>query len=157
MNHPTDVFEKIFCLWCVAVCRLLESGVHAIFGPSDSHLASHIVSICESVSMPLLLTIADRITDLGRRHFVTDMFPTRGHLGQAFTDLINFLNWTKIAIVYDDEEGKPSLGTDIRHRTISRLHKAGRDYSLSLSLFHCDIPFVLFFIKNTVWLTTKVL
>lgn len=87
------------------VCRLLESGVHAIFGPSDSHLASHIVSICESVSMPLLLTIADRVTDLNRRHFVTDMFPARGHLGQAFRDLINFLNWTKIAIVYDDEEG----------------------------------------------------
>jgi len=97
----------------VTVCRLLESGVHAIFGPSDSHLASHIVSICESVSMPLLLTIADRVTDLNRRHFVTDMFPARGHLGQAFKDLINFLNWTKIAIVYDDEEGNGNRGRTI--------------------------------------------
>jgi len=57
--------------------------------------------------MPLLLTIADRgTTDLARRHFVTDMFPSRGQLGRAFRDLIDFLNWTKIAIVYDDEEGK---------------------------------------------------
>lgn len=91
----------------------MESGIHAIFGPSDSHLASHIVSICESVSMPLLLTIADRVTDLNRRHFVTDMFPAREHLGQAFRDLINFLNWTKIAIVYDDEEGKENLSCNI--------------------------------------------
>ncbi|XP_050521197.1 glutamate receptor ionotropic, kainate 2-like isoform X3 [Daktulosphaira vitifoliae] len=63
------------------------------------------VSICESVSMPLLLTIADRSTDISRRHFVTDMFPVRGQLGQAYRDLIEFLNWTKIAIVYDNEDG----------------------------------------------------
>ncbi|XP_050440989.1 glutamate receptor ionotropic, kainate 2-like [Adelges cooleyi] len=87
------------------VCRLLENGVHVIFGPSDSHLAGHIVSICEAFSMPLLLSIADRGTDLSRRHFVTDMFPARGHLGQAYRDLIEFLNWTKIAIVYDNEDG----------------------------------------------------
>jgi hypothetical protein len=61
--------------------------------------------------MPLLLTIADGVTDLTGRHFVTDMFPAREHLGQAFRDLINFLNWTKIAIVYDDEEGKNRMIT----------------------------------------------
>lgn len=94
------------------VCRLLESGVHVIFGPSDSRLASHIVSICESVSVPLLLTVADRSADFARRHFVTDMFPARGQLGRAFRDLINFLNWTKIAVVYDNEEGK-SRGVNI--------------------------------------------
>lgn len=41
------------------------------------------------------------------------MFPAREHLGQAFRDLINFLNWTKIAIVYDDEEGKENLSCSI--------------------------------------------
>lgn len=109
---PIDI-KYFFVNFFYTVCRLLESGIHAIFGPSDSHLASHIVSICESVSMPLLLTIADRVTDLNRRHFVTDMFPAREHLGQAFRDLINFLNWTKIAIVYDDEEGKENLSCSI--------------------------------------------
>lgn len=81
--------------------------MHAIFGPSDSRLAGHVVSICESVGMPLLLTIADGGGgDLVGRDLVTDMFPARGQLGKAFRDLIDFLHWTRIAIVYDDEEGK---------------------------------------------------
>lgn len=84
--------------------------MHVIFGPSDGHLAGHVESVCESVGMPLLLTVANRGADAVRRHFVMDIFPVRKHLGRAFRDLIEFLNWTKTAIVYDDEESEYARG-----------------------------------------------
>ncbi|XP_043657344.1 glutamate receptor ionotropic, kainate 2 isoform X2 [Drosophila teissieri] len=60
------------------VCSQLEAGVQAIFGPTDALLASHVQSICEAYDIP--------------------------HI-EAYRDIMVYLNWTKVAIIYEEDYG----------------------------------------------------
>lgn len=89
------------------VCRQLESGVQAIFGPTDPLLATHIQSICESFDIPHIETRIDLATNV--KEFSINMYPSQHSLNLAYRDLMFYLNWTKVAIVYEEDYGKLKL------------------------------------------------
>lgn len=88
----------------VAVCRQMEYGIQAIFGPSDPLLGPHIQSICEALDVPHIETRIDLDTSI--KEFSINLHPSQHNMNRAYRDLIVFLNWTKVAIVYEEDYGK---------------------------------------------------
>lgn len=82
-------------------------GVQAIFGPSDHSLGAHIHSICDALDIPHLESRLD--LDTGIKEFSINLYPAQTLLNNAFIDTMKFLNWTKVAIIYEQNYGK-SLG-----------------------------------------------
>ncbi|XP_044737690.1 glutamate receptor ionotropic, kainate 2 isoform X2 [Chrysoperla carnea] len=98
------------------VCRLLENGVQAIFGPSDPHLGAHIHSICDTLDIPHFETRLDM--DTNAKEFSINLHPAPQLLKMAFHDVMTFLNWTKVAVIYEDDSGLIKL-RDLGH-TLNR-------------------------------------
>ncbi|XP_069968715.1 glutamate receptor ionotropic, kainate 2 isoform X3 [Bactrocera oleae] len=85
------------------ICRQVESGVQVIFGPSDPLLSDHVQSICESFGIP---HIESRIDLYGStKEFSINLYPSQRLMNLAHRDLMVFLNWTKTAILYEDNLG----------------------------------------------------
>nr|QKN21522.1 glutamate receptor ionotropic kainate 2 [Zeugodacus tau] len=83
------------------ICRQLESGVQVIFGPSDPLLSAHVQSICETFGIP---HIESRIElDASTKEFSINLYPSQRLMNLAHRDLMIFLNWTKTAIIYEDD------------------------------------------------------
>ncbi|XP_060534775.1 glutamate receptor ionotropic, kainate 2 [Cylas formicarius] len=84
-------------------CRQMEYGVQAIFGPSDPILGAHIQSICEALDVPHLEARID-FEPLSKELSI-NLHPSQENMNKAFKDLMNFLNWTKVAIIYEEDYG----------------------------------------------------
>ncbi|XP_023309783.1 glutamate receptor ionotropic, kainate 2 [Anoplophora glabripennis] len=82
-------------------CRQMEFGVQAIFGPSDPILGAHIQSICEALDVPHLEARVD-FEPLSKELSI-NLHPSQEHMNKAFKDLMMFLNWTKVAIIYEED------------------------------------------------------
>lgn len=89
------------------VCRQMEYGVQALFGPSDPFLGAHVQSICEALNLPHIETRVD-FENMSKK-FSINLHPSQPHINNAYKDLIIFLNWTKVAIIYEEDYGKTSL------------------------------------------------
>jgi hypothetical protein len=87
-----------------SVCRQMEFGVQAIFGPSDPILGAHIQSICEALDVPHLEARID--FEPLSKEFSINLHPSQEHMNKAFKDLMTFLNWTKVAIIYEEDYGQ---------------------------------------------------
>ncbi|KAJ8929011.1 hypothetical protein NQ314_018370 [Rhamnusium bicolor] len=85
-------------------CNQVQFGVHAVFGPSDPLLGAHIHSICDALDIPHLEARLDLDTDV--REFSINLHPAQHLLNSAFQDVMTFLNWTKVAIIYEEDYGK---------------------------------------------------
>ncbi|XP_037956641.1 glutamate receptor ionotropic, kainate 2 isoform X2 [Teleopsis dalmanni] len=85
------------------VCRQLETGVQSIFGPSNPLLASHIQSICETFDVPHVEIRID--LDRSIKEFSINLYPSQHHMNLAYRDLMVYLNWTKVAIIYEEDYG----------------------------------------------------
>lgn len=81
----------------------MELGVQAIFGPSDQLLGSHIQSICEALALPHIETRIDFETQ--PKKFSINLHPSQQHINNAYKDLMVYLNWTKVAIIYEEDYG----------------------------------------------------
>ncbi|KAH0810682.1 hypothetical protein GEV33_012109 [Tenebrio molitor] len=81
----------------------MEFGVQAIFGPSDPILGAHIQSICEALDVPHLEARID--FEPLSKEFSINLHPSQEHMNKAFKDLMTFLNWTKVAIIYEEDYG----------------------------------------------------
>ncbi|XP_046991920.1 glutamate receptor ionotropic, kainate 2 [Schistocerca americana] len=84
-------------------CKQLEHGVQAIFGPSDPLLGAHIQSICEALDVPHVEARLD--FEPSFKEFSINLHPSQEHMNRAFKDLMAFLNWTKVAIIYEEDYG----------------------------------------------------
>ncbi|XP_049818479.1 glutamate receptor ionotropic, kainate 1 [Aethina tumida] len=84
-------------------CRQMEFGVQAIFGPSDPILGAHIQSICEALDVPHLEARVD--FEPISKELSINLHPSQEHMNKAFKDLMTFLNWTKVAIIYEEDYG----------------------------------------------------
>jgi hypothetical protein len=82
----------------------MEFGIQAIFGPSDPLLGAHIQSICEALDIPHVETRIDFEPTF--KEFSINLHPSQEHMNHAFKDVMTFLNWTKVAIVYEEDYGK---------------------------------------------------
>ena len=88
----------------VLACNQVQFGVHAVFGPSDPLLGAHIHSICDALDIPHLEARLDLDTDV--REFSINLHPAQHLLNTAFQDVMAFLNWTKVAIIYEEDYGE---------------------------------------------------
>lgn len=87
-----------------SACQQVQFGVHAIFGPSNPLLGAHIHSICDALDIPHLESRLDLDPDV--KEFSINLFPAQQLLNSAFQDVMDFLNWTKVAIIYEEDYGK---------------------------------------------------
>ncbi|XP_017853597.1 glutamate receptor ionotropic, kainate 2 isoform X2 [Drosophila busckii] len=85
------------------VCRQLEAGVQAIFGPTDPLLAGHVQSICEAFDIPHIEIRVD--LEMSLREFSINLYPSQNIMNLAYRDLMTYLNWTKVAIIYEEDYG----------------------------------------------------
>lgn len=92
------------CKKMFSVCSQVKMGVQAIFGPSDHSLGAHIHSICDALDIPHLESRLD--LDTGIKEFSINLYPAQTLLNNAFIDTMKFLNWTKVAIIYEQNYGK---------------------------------------------------
>ncbi|KAK9881447.1 hypothetical protein WA026_016333 [Henosepilachna vigintioctopunctata] len=81
----------------------MEYGVQGIFGPLDPVLGAHIQSICEALDVPHLEARID-FEPLSKELSI-NLHPSQEHMNKAFKDLMMFLNWTRVAIVYEEDYG----------------------------------------------------
>jgi len=88
----------------------MEEGVLAMFGPSDPLLGAHVQSICEALAVPHLEARID--LEPAARDLSINLHPSQSTINAAFKDFITFLNWTKVAIVYEEDYGN-YLGKNI--------------------------------------------
>lgn len=95
----------------------MEFGVQAIFGPSDSLLGSHIQSICEALELPHMETRVDY--EMHPKEFSINLHPSQQHINNAYKDLMVFLNWTKVAIIYEEDYGKRAEHTKLERWKVS--------------------------------------
>jgi ionotropic kainate glutamate receptor 2 len=79
-------------------------GVQAVFGPTDPLLGAHIHSICDALDIPHLEARLD--LDSEYKEFSINLHPAQPLLNSAFQDVMAFLNWTKVAIVYEEDYGE---------------------------------------------------
>ncbi|KAH8342744.1 hypothetical protein KR084_005637, partial [Drosophila pseudotakahashii] len=85
------------------VCRQLEAGVQAIFGPTDALLAGHVQSICEAYDIPHIEVRID--LEYNSKEFSINLYPSHTLLTLAYRDIMVYLNWTKVAIIYEEDYG----------------------------------------------------
>jgi ionotropic kainate glutamate receptor 2 len=93
----------------------MEFGIQAIFGPSDPLLGAHIQSICEALDIPHVETRIDFEPTF--KEFSINLHPSQEHMNYAFKDVITFLNWTKVAIIYEEDYGKTYSSSIHRYST----------------------------------------
>lgn len=82
----------------------MEFGVQAIFGPSDPILGAHIQSICEALDVPHLEARID--FEPFSKELSINLHPSQEFMNRAFRDLMIYLNWTKVAIIYEEDYGR---------------------------------------------------
>uniref|UniRef100_A0A8D8LX89 Glutamate receptor ionotropic, kainate 2 n=2 Tax=Cacopsylla melanoneura TaxID=428564 RepID=A0A8D8LX89_9HEMI len=84
-------------------CQQVQFGVQAMFGPSDPMLGPHIHSVCDALDIPHIEARLDLDPDY--KEFSINLYPSPRVLNSAYQDIIRFLNWTKLAIVYENDYG----------------------------------------------------
>ncbi|XP_023327652.1 glutamate receptor ionotropic, kainate 1 [Eurytemora carolleeae] len=85
------------------ICTQVGYGVQAIFGPNDLILGSHVQSLCDALDIPHLEARID--IDHGYKESSLNLHPSQELMNIAYKDLMMFLNWTRAAILYEDEYG----------------------------------------------------
>ncbi|XP_015923374.1 glutamate receptor ionotropic, kainate 2 isoform X2 [Parasteatoda tepidariorum] len=93
-------------------CLQVSSGVSAIFGPQDALLGSHVQSLCDALDIPHIESRVDMEPEM--KEFSINLHPSPRIVGLAIRDLIHYLNWTKVAIVYEEDMSLISLQELIR-------------------------------------------
>ncbi|XP_063984927.1 glutamate receptor ionotropic, kainate 2-like isoform X3 [Diachasmimorpha longicaudata] len=84
-------------------CQQVKFGVQAVFGPSDPILGQHIHSICDALDIPHLEVRLD--LDAEAKKFSINLHPAQTLLNSAYQDVMFFLNWTRVAVIYEDDYG----------------------------------------------------
>lgn len=108
-------------------------GVYAIFGPSDPIIGTHVQSICDALDIPHFesrlyeerSTVSNLVAQ-STKEFSINIRPAQQYVNEAFRDIITYLNWTKLAIIYEDNYGL------LKIRELLREHKP------DLYIFHAD-------------------
>ncbi|CAO1328702.1 unnamed protein product [Diamesa hyperborea] len=110
LQHTTLVYDIQYCpkddsfRTSKKVCKQIQSdnGVQVIFGPNDNVLGPHIQSICEALDIPHIELRID-VETMSKELKSINLHPPQEAMNNAYRDLMAFLNWTKIAIIYDSE------------------------------------------------------
>lgn len=98
------IINTIYFTFFSLVCHQVHLGVQAVFGPTDPYIGNHIQSVFDALDIPHL---ESRLDFDGRlKEFSINLYPSQPMLNQAYLDFIKFLNWTRIAIIYEENHGE---------------------------------------------------
>ncbi|XP_069951037.1 glutamate receptor ionotropic, kainate 2 isoform X4 [Cherax quadricarinatus] len=97
------------------VCKLLRSGVAAIFGPQSENTANHVQSICDAMEVPHIETRWDY--KLTRDAYSLNLYPYPPSLSSAYRDILMKLKWKNFVILYDSNEGLVRLQNLLKEKT----------------------------------------
>ncbi|XP_035708870.1 glutamate receptor ionotropic, kainate 2 isoform X2 [Folsomia candida] len=103
-------------------CQLISGGISALFASGlDVSLESHLKSLAFSLDLPLFLPTSSFYDqdppggagpggpvsqhDFQFNGFPVKLAPSRPILAMALRDAVLFLNWTRVALLYDESEG----------------------------------------------------
>ena len=101
-RHLVIIFiDFLFHLLSLTACLQVSSGVSAIFGPSDALLGNHIQSVCDALDIPHLEARLE--LEQQEREVSINLYPPPSLIGDALRDLIRYLNWTRVAVIYEDD------------------------------------------------------
>ncbi|XP_077295106.1 glutamate receptor ionotropic, kainate 2-like isoform X2 [Arctopsyche grandis] len=89
-----------------AVCKLLEQGVIAIFGPSGES-SQHVQSICDAMEIPHMVTKHDPNQE--GLNSVINLHPHYSVMAQILVDIVNLFDWKVFTILYEKNENLPKL------------------------------------------------
>ncbi|XP_055610691.1 glutamate receptor ionotropic, kainate 2 isoform X2 [Uranotaenia lowii] len=87
------------------LCKLLKTGVAAIFGPSSPKSALHVQSICDEKEMPHIETRWDAHTKLP----TLNIHPYPTILGRVLLDLVVAFDWKDFTIIYESGPWLPGI------------------------------------------------
>ncbi|XP_076356975.1 glutamate receptor ionotropic, kainate 2-like isoform X2 [Tachypleus tridentatus] len=138
-------------------CSLVSQGVVAIFGPPDPFLGNHIQSLCDALDIP---HIESRLEMEGEVKDVSiNLYPNSYVVGDSLRDLIKYLNWTSVAVIYEEnvslirlqELVRPPQTVQFMFRKCNRsnfretLHdvKMRGVYSIVADIKHTSVPLLL--------------
>ncbi|CAG0878616.1 unnamed protein product [Darwinula stevensoni] len=102
--HPHDSFyaERM-------ACRQLSGGVQALFGPADARLGAYVQSVCDALDVPHLDARLDFSSLAREREFAINLFPGPEILSQAYREVVRYMNWTSLFIIYEEDLGLVKL------------------------------------------------
>jgi len=81
----------------------VSSGVIAIFGPQDEKLGAHVQSLCDALDIPHIEARLQNIVINNAKGFSINLHPGAYAISQSLRLLVTFLNWTKVAVIYEDD------------------------------------------------------
>ena len=96
------------------LCKILEPGVAALFGPTTPISSNHVQSVAESMNIPFLETRWDYSSTSKSSTFPLSLYPHPSILGKAFADFIRQVGWKSLVILYETEEGLVRLQEVLR-------------------------------------------
>nr|XP_006822967.1 PREDICTED: glutamate receptor ionotropic, kainate 2 [Saccoglossus kowalevskii] len=104
------------------MCRQLDMGVAAVFGPPTSKSATAVQSVLKELEVPHV----EANWDHRRLHdrFSINLYPAPSLISRAIADAVGHYKWKKIAVLYENEESLVRLQDVIKlssqlHITIS--------------------------------------
>jgi hypothetical protein len=85
-------------------CTLVRGGVSAMLGPTDWMLGAHVQSVCDALDIPHLEARPELDHPTRQRQRLSvNLYPPASLVTQALRDLILYLNWTRVAVIYEDD------------------------------------------------------
>lgn len=84
-------------------CRLLSSGIAAVFGPQSDLTSMHVQSMCDDLEVPHVLTRWEY--RLQRDDISVNLYPQYSVLNSAFFQLVEHWHWKKFFLLYEENEG----------------------------------------------------
>lgn len=87
------------------ICKQLEEGVAAVFGPLSSSSAAHVQSMCYALEVPHLQARWDSRDIKDIDYFSINLYPHYLTLSRVFLDLVVHWNWKRFTILYEDNDG----------------------------------------------------
>jgi glutamate receptor, ionotropic, invertebrate len=70
----------------------------------DKKLSGYIQSTVKALDIPHVQTHLMNANN-GRDEFVINIYPSQQMINKAVNDVMKFLNWTKCALIYEQDEG----------------------------------------------------
>ncbi|KAH8381769.1 hypothetical protein KR009_000049 [Drosophila setifemur] len=80
------------------LCRMLETGIAGVFGPSSRYSAAHLMSICDAMDIPHVYSHMSEDAEGFNLH------PHPADLAKALYSLITEFDWTRFIFLYESAE-----------------------------------------------------
>ncbi|EDW96161.1 uncharacterized protein Dyak_GE25051 [Drosophila yakuba] len=82
------------------LCRLMQSGVGAVFGPAARHTASHLLNACDSKDIPFIYPHLS----WGSNPDGFNLHPSPEDIANALYDIVNQFEWSRFIFCYESAE-----------------------------------------------------